>query len=66
MQEKKYHKHPISGRLEYGCLLEPNDIIMAGDLYDSTGGTWQDFPCPGTAVMENSTVIIIRPKGYVD
>ncbi len=53
MKSPQHHQH---GRESlFGLLLEPGDIVEASDQYDSTSGTWQDFPAPGCVVQAGAS-----------
>lgn len=60
MHAPQQHMH--GQRSLHGSLLEPGDVVEPGDKYDSTSGTWQDFPCPGITVVRGSIAVrIVRP-----
>ena len=60
MQTPRHHQHGREAL--YGSLLEPGDVVAATDKYDSTSGTWQDFPAPGCPVIAGAAVRIVRPE----
>jgi hypothetical protein len=44
-----------------GRLLEKGDKISSTDMYASTCGKWEEFPCSGQVHQGNPDVQIVRP-----
>lgn len=56
-------KHPDSEKIIVGTRLKPGEKIKASDVRHSVSGTWIEAPaeCIGMRVLENSTVVWVRP-----
>jgi hypothetical protein len=52
--------HPRSGVLMPGRRVRTGEVLLIGDLYDSTEGNWQRCPCPG-AILGITDTIWVRP-----
>lgn len=46
-----------------GFLLEPGDVLQAGDVYSSSSGYFEPCPCPGIALQGTAPgVLWVRPS----
>ncbi|MBI2109278.1 MAG: hypothetical protein HYT93_03840 [Parcubacteria group bacterium] len=67
ISKESIHRHPESSIGIYGYRLEPGDIIMKNDVYDSTTGFWEKAPCPGLTISEKCRTVWVRPtRGVPD
>jgi hypothetical protein len=56
------HKHPNSGAIASGIILEPGIVLKATDLYDSTTGKWDTCPhLAGSKVRPKCDTVWVRP-----
>ena len=56
------HWHHAPRNFVRGCELETGDVLEAGDLYESTSGSWVECPCPGLTLQAGDAVTWVRPE----